>query len=153
MSRSYGAVIAFFAVNLINVGLLLQGINPTLFGTLSLLELLGILVNAPGVLYAAYNTWDARQDLKYVQREPGHSDEDCVIANGSYRRERVNLTFQAGLLSMGLVLAFVPPPAIPQVATAGSLAVIAIFLGGSLLLSWCSWRDHIDRKLLRRRTK
>ena len=156
--KGYRIFLSVFAgIFLLNVGAasplfwerFLLDINPTLVGTLSFLEFAWIAVNLPGVIYSGYNSVDAYKDYQAVNHSKGATKTDCIFAWGNFRKEAVNTAIQGGYLAIGIISALIPPPAVRQVATLASASMLVIFIGGSLLLSWCSWRGAVDRRKIK----
>ncbi len=124
----------------------IQNINPTLVGSLSLLELLWLCINGPGALFSYFNFMESRADLKVVCDQKPPNPDDIRSAKYARRNERTLFIKQTMYFLAGILSAFTPPPISPQNLTTGSIIVTVVFIGGSLLNTYTSFKNRQDRR-------
>jgi len=120
--------------------------NITVIGTLSLLELLWLLVALPGLVYAIANALDSRVDKSALRESGQATSKDWIIARQRARHATIGAGIEASFVLFGLASAFTPnPPAVSWLA----YVISALLIGGSLALTWGAWRDSQDRRSIR----
>jgi uncharacterized membrane protein len=140
------ALIGTPALSIILVAAAMININPTIIGTLSLLELIWIVENGIGLLYSQRNLKDSWAEYKKVQAVQQVDPLELIVARNSRRVDLIVTTKQLLYLSIGLLSAAAPPPLrIPNQGLANIVAVM-VFILGSGLLSYLSYSTRRDRE-------
>jgi hypothetical protein len=121
--------------------------NITIVGTLSLLELIWLLVNVPGLFYSLANAVDARGDFRALRESGVATRKDYIIAAQRARHALIGAGLQSMFVAFGVSSALTPNP--PQL-TWLAYVISAVLVGGSALLSWGAFKDSIDRRVVRR---
>lgn len=140
---------SYASTNLVILAGVLTQINPTLYGTASLLEVLWTASNGGGAIVTVGNLSEARKQLRAARDEPVDalgvelSLLDVVI-------QVVLLLFQTAMLGIGIIALFTPPPLVPQVATLANLIATVLLIGGSFMLTGLSvWIARKRKRILR----
>lgn len=134
--RTHYAYIAILA------GLFYQ-INPTVYGSASLLEIVWTLANAYGSFRTIGNLRDAQKQLRAARSEP----VDVLSVNLAQLDVVIQVAlfaFQFAMLAIGVIALFTPPPLVPAVATLSNAIATVLLIGGSFLLTGLS--EYIARK-------
>ena len=119
-------------------GTVLWQANPTVFRSLSLLELIWLVENGLGLLFTWHNRAVAHRHYEYYRDS---SDErDCIIAEVKLLVQNAFLVLQAAFVFVGLVAAFSPPPQAVSQQTVASLTALVVFILGPAFLTFVSWK-------------
>ena len=110
-----------------------MNINPTLIGTLSLLELVWLTVNVVGASYTFGNERNAN-DAYQTACTPPTDEAEVKIAQSDRFMHRVIFPAQLAYLAMGLLFAFIPPRGGAVEASVISIVQLVLIFAGPVLL-------------------
>lgn len=127
-----------------------RDINPTIAGTLSLLEAVWILVNGSGAMYAAFNFSQSYAECQAVKLSRDSDPVDVIVAKRDRRSDGIILFKQGAYLCIGVLAALTPPPATRAVQDLAYVTTLLVFIVGSALLSLLSYTSAKDRRTVRK---
>jgi hypothetical protein len=127
---------------------LLSHLNPTLFGTLSVLEAAWLAINLTGLAYTWRNRGAAQRQYAYFRYSP--DQRDCLIAEVKLLVQNAFLVLQGAFVLVGLIAASTPSPKSEAAQSAAAITVLLLLLIGPAFLAWVSWRvDRANEKFRR----
>lgn len=130
----------------------LYQINPTIYETISLLEVFWLCVNIPGAILAWSNRRETNADLQAVlEPDPKGAPvdpRDELTARSNRRVDTVLVIVQVAFTLAGVGAMFAAPNTNTESTRITTWIVIGVFVAGSLLLTWLSWTLRQDRKKL-----
>jgi hypothetical protein len=124
-------------------------VNPVIYGTLSLLEIVWITINAWGVFYSLGNYISSSIELEITLSVTPVNRYELLSALQGRRIDAVVLIKQVTYLAVGLLAAFTPPPVVRQVQSLAMIVAAQVFIGGSLMLFYLSYTLRQDRVAFR----
>lgn len=122
-----------------------QTINPTVVGSLALLELIWLVINGPGAVYSFMSFMESRTDVAIAKSQDPPNNDDVDSACYVRRNERLIFTLQLSNFLIAVMVAFSPPPANPTTSVISIVSQIML-TAGAVLLTYTSIRNRQYRR-------